>query len=366
MLRSLPCFLYRVVLHSHRKAELWVWLCSLSPASASWEFLNFISVGNKADVSSNDLLQYWEEEQQTDVILLYLESFGNPRRFARIARRVSHRKPIVAVKAGKTAAGRRAAGSHTAALAASDVAVEALFHQTGVIRADTLDEMFDLADALSNQPLPHGRRVAILTNAGGLGILCADTCEASGLLVAELSESTKHRLREFLPATASVMNPVDMIASAGADEFRKAVERLLAAEEIDALIVLYIDIALSAATDLAGGIAAGIAAGRSRGGKDKPVLACVMAGSGAGKPIHVNGERVPNYAFPENPARVLGKIAAYAEWKNQPEASVLDFDDIHPREARAVCQTAFEQTGPGWLSFDDLCKVLTALAQLPQ
>ena len=322
---------------------------------------NFISVGNKADVSSNDLLQYWEEEQQTDVILLYLESFGNPRRFARIARRVSHRKPIVAVKAGKTAAGRRAAGSHTAALAASDVAVEALFHQTGVIRADTLDEMFDLADALSNQPLPPGRRVAILTNAGGLGILCADTCEASGLVVAELSESTKHRLREFLPATASVMNPVDMIASAGADEFRKAVERLLAAEEIDALIVLYIDIALSGATDLAGEIAAGIASGRSRGGKNKPVLACVMAGSDAGKPIHVNGERVPNYAFPENAARVLGKIAAYAEWKNQPEASVLDFDDIHPREARAVCQTAFEQTGPGWLSFDDLCKVLTAL-----
>ena len=322
---------------------------------------NFVSIGNKADVSSNDLLQYWEEDPQTNVILLYLESFGNPRRFARIARRVSRHKPIVAVKAGKTAAGSRAAGSHTAALAASDVAVEALFHQTGVIRADTLDEVFDLADALNNQPLPRGRRVAILTNAGGLGILCADTCEASGLVVAELSESTKHDLREFLPATASVMNPVDMIASAGADEFRKAVERLLAAEEIDALIVLYIDIALSAATNVAGGIAAGIAAGRSRGGKNKPVLACVMAGSDAGKPIHVNGERVPNYAFPENAARVLGKIAGYSEWRNQPEALVLDFDDIHPRQARAICQTAIEQTGTGWLASDDLRKVLMAL-----
>src|SRR5205814_4138438 len=124
-----------------------------------------------------------EEDPNTDVVLLYLESFGNPRRFARIARRVGLRKPIVAVKAGRSQAGRRAAGSHTAALAASDVAVEALFRQTGVIRAGTLDEMFDLAAALSNQPLPRGRRVAILTNAGGLGILCADTCEAGGLAV---------------------------------------------------------------------------------------------------------------------------------------------------------------------------------------
>ena len=322
---------------------------------------NFVSVGNKADVSSNDLLQYWEDDQQTGVILLYLESFGNPRRFARIARRVSRHKPIIAVKAGKTTAGSRAAESHTAALAASDVAVDALFHQTGVIRADTLDEMFDLADALSNQPLPRGRRVAILTNAGGLGILCADTCEASGLVVAELSESTKRRLREFLPVTASVMNPVDMIASAGAEEFRKAVENLLAAEEIDALIVLYIDIALSMATDLAGGIAAGIHAGRSRAGKEKPVLACTMTGSDAGKPISVNGERVPNYAFPENVARVLGKITAYSEWKNQAEAAVVDFDDIQPREARARCQAAVKQTGPGWLGADDLRKVLTAL-----
>ena len=138
----------------------------------------FVSVGNKADVSGNDLLQFWEEDAQTDVILLYLESFGNPRRFARLARRVSRRKPVVVMKSGRTKAGSRAAGSHTAALAASDVAVDALFRQTGVIRADTLAEMFDLAAALGSQPLPQGRRVAIVTNAGGPGILCADTCEA--------------------------------------------------------------------------------------------------------------------------------------------------------------------------------------------
>ena len=323
---------------------------------------NFVSVGNKADVSGNDLLQYWEEDEQTGVILLYLESFGNPRRFARIARRVSRHKPIVAVKAGRTGAGRRAAGSHTAALAASDVAVDALFRQAGVIRADTLDEMFDLAAAFGNQPLPRGRRVAILTNAGGLGILCADTCEANGLQVQELSEATKDRLRQFLPSTASVMNPVDMIASAGANEFRKAVEVLLSAQEIDALIVLYIDVALSEPADLAGGIARGIVAGRKDGGAEKTVLACVMAGSETAKPLAVDGEHVPNYPFPENAARALGKITAYAEWKNQPEAFIPDFEDINPRAARTTCQTALGQAGAGWLSAEDTRQVLAAFA----
>src|SRR5206468_1868112 len=202
----------------------------------------FVSVGNKADVSGNDLLQYWEMDENTNVILLYLESFGNPRRFARIARRVSRSKPIIAVKAGRTVAGRRAAGSHTAALAASDVAVDALFHQTGVIRAETLDEMFDLAAALENQPLPGGRRIGIITNAGGPGILCTDACEAGGLIVPDLSEPAKTELRKFLPAAASLSNPIDMIASAGAESYRKTIEVLLPSNDIDALVVIYIPV----------------------------------------------------------------------------------------------------------------------------
>ena len=153
----------------------------------------FVSVGNKADVSGNDLLEYWEEDAATRVILLYLESFGNPRRFARLARRIGRTKPIVAVKAGRTRAGSRAAGSHTAALAASDVAVDALFHQSGVIRADTIDEMFDIAACLDAQPLPAGRRVAIVTNAGGPGILAVDACESAGLTVAPFSAETRAR-----------------------------------------------------------------------------------------------------------------------------------------------------------------------------
>ena len=323
---------------------------------------NFISVGNKADLSSNDLLQYWDEEKQTEVILLYLESFGNPRRFARIAQRVSRHKPIIAVKAGRTTAGHRAASSHTAALAAADVAVDALFHQTGVIRAETLDEMFDLAAALSHQPLPRGSRVGILTNAGGLGILCADACEAAGLTVQEPRDSTKNLLKQFLPVTASVMNPVDMIASATADDFRKAVEILLCAEELDSLIVLTIDVAMVDISSIAAAIYAGAGAARTHGGSGKPILTCLMDSEKARRVTGAGGERFPDYAFPENAARVLGKLARYAAWRAQPEDVIMDFDDIQPRAARDVCQQALETRGEGWLSAEDARKVLSAFA----
>ena len=322
----------------------------------------FVSVGNKADVSGNDLLQYWEEDTLTDVILLYLESFGNPRRFARIAKRVSRQKPVVAVKAGRTGAGKRAASSHTAALAASDVAVDALFHQTGVIRAETLDEMFDLASALSSQPLPAGRHVAILTNAGGLGILCADTCEANGLRVRELSEATKIQLKEFLPATASVANPVDMIASASANDFRKAVEILLEDGQVDSLIVLMINVGLADIADIARGISTGVKSARGAGGKGKPVLTCIMDRDRPSAPNQSDEERLPNYSFPETAARVLAKLANYSDWRNEPEGMIPEFDDIQPEIARSICDDAIKTRGASWLSADEARKVLNALA----
>ena len=323
---------------------------------------SFVSVGNKADISGNDLLQYWEEENRTKVILLYLESFGNPRRFARIAKRVSRHKPIVAVKAGRTGAGRRAAGSHTAALAADDVAVEALFHQTGVIRAETLGEMFDLALTLSSQPLPRGRRVAILTNAGGLGILCADACEANGLVVQQLSAQTKRRLREFLSPAASVENPVDMIASASAEDFRKAVEILLCADEADALIILTIDVGLADIAAVSREIHRGVIASRSKSGAGKSVLTCIMDGEKAPKAAPSEVEQLPNLDFPESAARVLGKLARYAEWRDQPEGMILDFEDIRPQEARGICEQALREHGAGWLSGEETRKVLSAFA----
>ena len=159
---------------------------------------SFVSVGNKADLSGNDFIQYWEADPQTDVIMLYLESFGNPRKFARVARRVSRSKPILAVKSGRTQAGNRATSSHTGALlSASDITVDALFQQAGVIRTDTLAELFDAALLLGSQPLPAGNRVAILTNAGGPAILCADACEANGLVVPPLPDTVRDDARRI-------------------------------------------------------------------------------------------------------------------------------------------------------------------------
>jgi acetyl coenzyme A synthetase (ADP forming)-like protein len=321
----------------------------------------FISVGNKADVSTNDLLQYWEEDDATGVILLYLESFGNPRRFARIARRVSRSKPIVAMKAGRTPAGKRAAGSHTAALASNDVAVDALFRQTGVIRAETLEEMFDIAATLGSQPLPRGRRVAVITNAGGLGILCVDACEACGLVLPELANGTTARLRAILPPTASVANPVDMIASAGPDHYRRAVETVLTADEVDSLVVIYLPLDKTTAGPVLDAIREGIAAGRAAGGAGKPVLACVMTEDGINVPLELASEKIPSYAFPESAARVLGKVASYAEWRSRPLGMIPDFDGLHPAKARELCRKALHERGAGWLTTEETRAVLTTM-----
>jgi len=324
----------------------------------------FVSVGNKADVSGNDLLQYWEVDDGTSVILLYLESFGNPRRFARIARRVSRTKPIIAVKAGRTLAGRRAAGSHTAALAANDVAVDALFRQTGVIRAETLDEMFDIASAVESQPLPKGRRVAIVTNAGGPGILCADACEANGLMVPELSERIRADLRTFLPAAASVSNPIDMIASARADSYRKTIEKVLPAPEVDAMIVVYIPVDRNDSQSVAEAIKAGVASARTAGGNGKPVVACLMANGGS-HTLKMEHETIPSYLFPESAAKVLAKAANYAEWRLKPLTLVPGFPDIKKDEAKEIVRRAIGTRGDGWLLAEEAHAVLSAFG-IPQ
>jgi acetate---CoA ligase (ADP-forming) len=317
----------------------------------------FVSVGNKADVSGNDLLQYWEADPRTAVILLYLESFGNPRRFARLARRIGRSKPIVVVKAGRTRAGSRAAGSHTAALAASDTAVDAVFHQSGVVRADTIDEMFDIASCLDAQPLPAGRRVTIVTNAGGPGILAVDACEAAGLSIAAFGAQTAGRFSAFLPPEASVGNPVDMIASAGPAEYRRAVATALSAEETDALIVIYTPVDPQASGDTLAAICDGIIAGRAAGGTGKPILSCVMAGTGRPQPLTAGPERIPAFEFPENAARALAKVAAYADWRRQTPGLLWSFEDIRTDDARRVCSAV---EGERWLTDDEMRVVLGA------
>jgi len=318
----------------------------------------FVSVGNKADVSGNDLLQYWEADPHTSVLLLYLESFGNPRRFARLARRIGRSKPIVVVKAGRTKAGSRAAGSHTAALAASDTAVDALFRQSGVIRADTIDEMFDIATCLDAQPLAAGRRVAIITNAGGPGILAVDACEAAGLTVPQFGAETRARLSEFVPAEASVGNPVDMVASAGPAEYRRAIEVALKSEDTDALIVIYTPVDPRNSEETLAAICDGIAAARAAGITNKPILSCVMAGTVRPQALVVGSERVPAFVFPENAARALAKATAYGEWRRQTPGLFWNFDDIRAEEARAICKNAVAGDGGRWLTDDEIRTVL--------
>lgn len=202
----------------------------------------FVSVGNKADVSGNDLILAWEDDPATDVITLYLESFGNPQKFSRLARRIGRRKPIIAVKSGRSEAGSRAASSHTGALASSDVAVQALFRQAGVIRVDTIDQLFDAASLLANQPIPGGERVGVVTNAGGPGILAADALEAGGLALPELSPELREKIRSILPPEASTRNPIDLIASGGPTEFKHVTSLLLESGEVDAVMVIYVPV----------------------------------------------------------------------------------------------------------------------------
>ena len=324
----------------------------------------FVSVGNKADVSSNDLLQYWDTDNDTRVILLYLESFGNPRRFARIARRVSRSKPIIAVKAGRSNAGKRAAGSHTAALATNDVAVDALFGQSGVIRAESLDELFDIAATLSTQPLLRGRRIGVVTNAGGPGILCADACEAGDLVIPEFSSATKSALKVFLPAAASVGNPVDMVASANPDSYRRTLETVLASGDIDALIVIYMQLDRKDASPYLAAITDGIARGRAAGGSNKPVLACLMSDADHA-PLVAAEERIPVYGFPEVAARVLSHCARYADWKAEAPGIVPDLEGLQPDAARTIVRAHLQKNGPGWLTAADVTQVLDAF-QIPR
>lgn len=298
---------------------------------------SFISVGNKADLSGNDFLDYWEEDEATDLVLLYLESVGNPRHFSRIARRVGRAKPIVVVKGGRTAAGAQATSSHTGALVGqSDVTVDALFRQAGVIRTDTLGELFDVATLLANQPLPGGRRVAILTNGGGPGILCADASEADGLRVEPLAPDTLAQLASFLPPEAGLRNPVDMIAGATAEDYGRAIRVLAADERIDAVIVIFVPPLVTLAED----VAAAIRSAAADLPRPVPLLAVFLSAHGVPEALQGDGVRIPSYAFPEDAAHALSRAVDYAEWRRSPEGVVPDFPDLRRGEAVAIVAAA--------------------------
>jgi len=301
----------------------------------------FVSLGNRADVSNNDLLQYWQEDPATRVILLYLESFGNPRKFARMARSVAETKPVIAVKSGRTSAGSRAAASHTGALATTEVLAEALFRQAGMIRVETLEELFDVANLLTHQPIPSGRRLAIVTNGGGPGIMTADACAARGIELPILSEKTISDLKTFLPPRANVTNPIDMTAEATAEQYGKALKLMAQDDSIDIVIVIFIPPIVTQAEAVAGAIREVAPQFRQRG---KTLLASFMGSRGVSIEL---GSReagyVPSFAFPEATATALAAACEYGEWLKRPKGIIPELAGIDKKRAEQIVNSALKQ-----------------------
>jgi acetate---CoA ligase (ADP-forming) len=319
----------------------------------------FVSLGNKTDVSSNDLLEWWAEDDRTRLVLLYLESLGNPRRFGQLARRLTRErgKPILAVKSGRSRAGAAAASSHTGSLAGADAGVKALFEQCGVIRANTVEQLFSLARGFAAQPLPAGRRVAILTNAGGPGIMTTDAAVHFGLELAELSESTRAAMRTVLPPEASLRNPVDTIATAGPAAFRACSEALLADPGVDALIAIYVAPVTIHAPDVAAAIVNGSQAGLARAGVAKPVLSCFMGRSAGDEGVGtLTAAGIPAWPFPEAAAEALAAMARFAEYRARPAGRIPA--PKPPLDASAI--TSLLEGATGWLRLPDCMRVLEA------
>ena len=310
---------------------------------------SFVSVGNKADVSGNDLLQYWEDDPRTDVVLLYLESFGNPRKFARLARRISRQKPVVAVKSGRTTVGSRAARSHTAALASPDTAVDALFRQAGVVRVDTLPQLLDVGTVLSSQPPPAGRRLAIVGNSGGPAILAADACEGLGLDVPELTAATQEILGRIGGPGAAVANPVDLLAGVDAPRLGAAITAVLDDTTVDAVLVVFTPTRLVTAVEAVAAIEAAAA------GATKPVAATVLTAEPG-----VEGT-VPVFGSPEEAVTALARAADYAAFRDRPDPAPVAFDDLDSAAAHAVVRGALATRPDGdWLDPPAVATLLRA------
>jgi acetyl coenzyme A synthetase (ADP forming)-like protein len=309
----------------------------------------FASIGNKADVTANDLLEYWEDDDETRVICMYLESFGNPRNFTEVAKRVGRKKPILIVKSGRTAEGARAASSHTGAVAGRDVTVSTFLAQCGVLRAGSIEELFGVSKALNSCPLPAGDRVAVLTNAGGPAIIATDALVNLNLQMADLSETTLQRLADFLPAEASVANPVDMIASATASGYRRALEILLEDEGVDMVLAINVKPLIGNPIDVLSEIGAVVDAGAS-----KPVLSVMMATDSFYDEIKQRTELPPVYRFPEIAARALAQLWRYASWRQRPEdEKTPEFEVDDARVAEIL-----ERADDGFLASPEAFRVL--------
>ncbi|PIE22270.1 MAG: acyl-CoA synthetase [Planctomycetota bacterium] len=313
----------------------------------------FASIGNHADVGVADLMEYWEADDGVELILLYMEAFGDPQRFKAVAERLRGKKPIIAVKSGRSTAGARAAGSHTGSVAGEDRAIDTFLSQCGVLRANSMREMFDYAEALLDQPLPQGRRIAVVTNAGGPGILATDAFSGAGFELTELSEATRKRLDAVMPPEATSTNPVDLIASADGDRYRKVLRIVMRDKSVDSLLVLFVSPTMIDASKVAEAIV------DETKGSGKPVLACVMGKRGEEEAVsHLKANGVPVFRFPEEAAITLAAMSSYTELTRMPVGEFKVWDVDRKEVDRVFAEHA--KVGGEWLTTSLVQRLLRA------
>jgi acyl-CoA synthetase (NDP forming)/L-amino acid N-acyltransferase YncA len=310
----------------------------------------FVSLGNKADVSGNDLIAYWFDDPATSAVALYLESFGNPRKFARTVRALARRKPVLAVKSGRSVAGARAGASHTAAAAAPAVTVDALFAQAGVVRVDNLGDLLDAARMLTDQPLPAGDRLAVVGNAGGINVLAADAAEATGLRMPPLSAELRERLAGLAPEAAGHDNPIDLGAAASAEAFRDVAAAVAASGEVDSLLVV---VAATRTNDVPALLAA---LGPVVDGHAGLTAAAVVVGQPDAPPVF-GARRAPVFDLPERAVQALGQAARYAAWRREPLGTRAELSGLDPVGARAAVEAGLT-AGAGWQSYGRTAAIL--------
>jgi acetyltransferase len=307
-------------------------------------FSKFISMGNKAGLTENDLLLYLKNDPKTDVILMYLEDLADGREFMRIAREITNSptnpKPIIALKAGRTRLGARAASSHTGSLAGSDRVYDAIFSQSGVLRGETLEEIFDYVKAFSSQPLPDGDNVAIVTNSGGPGILATDSCIQFGMHIASFSPSTVNRLKKILPPTASLNNPIDLIADAQHEEYEATLREILKDKNVHSSIIILTPTAFTDVDKISEAIV--------KVAKEfkKPVLCCLLGVYDVSSGIEILEENgIPDYRFPESAARALSEMANFTRWLRRPQTRVKKFK-VNKSKARKIIDSVKKEGRP--------------------
>ena len=284
-------------------------------------FSHFVSLGNKADTNEIDFLEAWRDDPHSRVIVAYLEGIVDGARFMEVARQVTTQKPIVAIKSGTTSAGSRAVSSHTGTLAGSERAYDAAFNQVGIIRARSVEDLFDYAVAFARQPLPANDRIAVITNAGGPGIMAADAIERAGLQLASLEPETQRLLKEKLPAAASAANPIDVLGDALADRYELAIHAALSDPNTGGVIVILTPQVMTQIEETARAV------GEAARQHDKPVMACFMGQATVGPGVDILNEmKVPNYRVPERAVAALAAMSRYRQWREQPPLQVTRFD----------------------------------------